>query len=204
MCVIIASPTGARLPDQAELREAWLRNPHGAGYMVARNNRVEIHKGFMVWPDFIRAIRDEHLTPDDAVVYHFRIATQGGVNPWMTHPFPLSSHLDHMQALDINANVGIAHNGIIPITSSSKVTDYSDTALFVANILSKLIRSGKDITNAYVKASIEALIGTSRLAIMERSGAITRIGKWYSSDGLWYSNPYCISGADGVQYGYGR
>ena len=199
MCVIIASPTGARLPDQAELREAWLRNPHGAGYMVARNNRVEIHKGFMAWPDFIRAIRDEHLTPDDAVVYHFRIATQGGVNPWMTHPFPLSSHLDHMQALDINANIGIAHNGIIPVTTNRDVTDYSDTALFVTNILSRLIRSSKDITNVYVKASIESLIGHSRLAIMEADGAITRIGTWYNSDGLWYSNPYCLNWANGVK-----
>lgn len=199
MCVIIASPTGARQPDAAELRTAWLRNPDGAGYMVARNRRVEIHKGFMSWPDFLRSVREECFCTDDAVVYHFRIATQGGVNPWMTHPFPLSSHLDHMQALDINANVGIAHNGIIPITSSSKVTDYSDTALFVTNILSKLIRSGKDITNVYVKASIEALIGTSRLAIMERSGAITRIGTWYNSDGLWYSNPYCLNWANGVK-----
>ena len=193
MCVIIASPTGARQPDVAELRAAWLHNPHGAGYMVARNRRVEIHKGFMSWPDFLRSVQEECFCTDDAVVYHFRIATQGGVNPWMCHPFPLSSKLEAMRELDIAAPVGIAHNGIIPVTTNSDVSDYSDTALFVTNILSRLIRSSKDITNIYVKSSIEALIGHSRLAIMEGDGAITRIGTWYNSDGLWYSNLYCIT-----------
>lgn len=49
------------------------RNPHGAGYMYARDGKVTIHKGFMNIEDFLAAVHAEQFTLQDSVVYHFRI-----------------------------------------------------------------------------------------------------------------------------------
>ena len=57
----------------------------GAGYMYARDGKVTIHKGFMNIEDFLTAVHAEQFTPQDSVVYHFRISTQTGVNAPMTH-----------------------------------------------------------------------------------------------------------------------
>ena len=85
MCIICVSRSGVRQPGEAAIRAMFLNNPHGAGYMVARGGRVEIHKGFMNLGDYLRAIRAECFTLQDSVVYHFRISTQAGVGPEMTH-----------------------------------------------------------------------------------------------------------------------
>lgn len=144
MCIICVSPKGINPPSETLIETMYSRNPHGAGYMVARNSRVEIHKGFMSLTDFKAAVRRENFTADDVIVYHFRIATQAGVNPTMTHPFPLTKTIEYMTKLDLKCPIGVAHNGIIPMTSNGDKT-YSDTALYIANYLTRLIRNTKDL-----------------------------------------------------------
>ena len=78
MCIICVSRSGVRQPGEATIRAMFLNNPHGAGYMFARDGWVTIHKGFMDLDDYLRAIREEHFTVSDNVVYHFRISTQDG------------------------------------------------------------------------------------------------------------------------------
>ena len=162
-------------------------NPHGAGYMVARNGKVEISKGYMNVDSFIAAVRSERFTAKDSVVYHFRISTQAGVNPQMTHPFPLSGQLVHMKALDVTCDCGIAHNGIIRMTSDPNNREYSDTALFITDYLSRILRRPDDLRDAHVLSLIEYLAG-SKLAIMDSSGYIATIGKFIDDRGLLYSN----------------
>lgn len=188
MCVIAVSKKGIKQPTEAELKKMWDTNSHGGGYMVSRNGKVEIHKGFMQWDDFIRSVHSEHFTDRDSVVYHFRISTQGGINSEMCHPFPLSNNLEHMKVLDVLCNVGIAHNGIIPITTTAKETEFSDTALFITQYLTLLIRSEKDIKNEYIRSMIGELIGHSKLAIMDKNGEIYTIGKFYNHNGILLSN----------------
>lgn len=189
MCVIAVSRIGQRQPTTAELREMFNHNPHGAGYMVARAGRVEIHKGFMNWPDFLLNIKREQFTEDDAVVYHFRISTQAGVNPEMTQPFPLTPKLPIMRKLDItSANVGIAHNGIIALTSDPNEKTYSDTALFIARFMTRLIHNRSDIDNPQTQTIIEKLIGWSKLAILTGDGGITTIGEFTEDNGILLSN----------------
>ena len=68
----------------------------------------------------------------------------------MTHPFPLSDRLPHMKALDVECQCGVAHNGIIRLTSDPSQREYSDTALFItryirlvaAMILQRFMRAG--------------------------------------------------------------
>ena len=101
MCIICVSKSGVRQPSDITLRAMFRRNPHGAGYMYARDGKVTIHKGFMNIEDFLAAVHAEQFTPQDSVVYHFRISTQAGVNAPMTHPFPLSNQLRMMRSLDL-------------------------------------------------------------------------------------------------------
>lgn len=187
MCIIAVSRKGVRQPSLEELRTMWSSNPHGAGYMYARYGQVTIHKGFMNLEDFIAAITQEGFTAKDPVVYHFRISTQAGVNPRMTHPFPLSSRLDHMEKLDLTCPVGVAHNGIIHMTSDPTEKRFSDTALFVTQYLTKLIRRKSDLTDPAVETMIEELTN-SKWAIMDGQGGITTVGRYLTEDGLLFSN----------------
>ena len=89
MCIICVSPARTHQPSISQIKTMFLNNPHGAGYMFAREGCVHIHKGFMDIDSFLSAVKAENFTAKDSVVYHFRISTQAGVNPEMTHPFPL-------------------------------------------------------------------------------------------------------------------
>lgn len=189
MCIIAVSKAGTPQPDEATLRRMFANNPHGAGYMVARGGAVEISKGFMTWADFIHAVRYEKFTPDDSVVYHFRISTQAGVNPQMTHPFPLSHDLADMERIDCACPIGVAHNGIIQLTTDPSQKRYSDTALFISKFLSRIVRDRLDLYDPVILSGIEKLIGWSRLAIMDASGYVATVGEFITDDnGIMYSN----------------
>ena len=188
MCVIAVSKRGARQPTEANLRAMFQRNPDGAGYMYARGGKVYIHKGFMNLGEFLSAVRNEHFTKADPVVYHCRISTQAGVNPYMTHPFPLTDRRDDCERLDYPCDVGIAHNGIIRMTSDRKETRFSDTVIFITDYMTKLIRNRADITDPAVNEMIENLTN-SKWAIMDGiTGDIVTIGRFENNDGLLFSN----------------
>lgn len=165
----------------------FLNNPHGAGYMFARDGWVTIHKGFMDLDDYLRAIREEHFTVSDNVVYHFRISTQAGVSPEMTHPFPLSNRPARLRKLDLRCRVGVAHNGVIPLTSDPSNERYSDTAIFITDYLSHIIRRRADLRDQRVLDSIFQ-IAQSRFAIMDGGGYIATVGKFIDERGLLFSN----------------
>ena len=45
MCIICISKSGVCQPGEAAIRVMFNRNPHGAGYMVARDGRRSAHRG---------------------------------------------------------------------------------------------------------------------------------------------------------------
>ena len=187
MCIICVSKSGVRQPGEATIRAMFLNNPHGAGYMVARGGRVQIHKGFMRLDEYLRAIRAECFTPQDSVVYHFRISTQAGVNPEMTHPFPLSNQPGRLRSLDQSCRIGVAHNGIIRLTSDPDNERYSDTAIFIADYLSQILRTRADLRDQRLLDEIFQ-IAQSRFAIMDGGGYIATVGKFIDERGLLFSN----------------
>lgn len=186
MCIICISKAGKRQPTKQELTTMWYRNPDGAGYMTARDGKVEIHKGFMSFKEFYRNVKAEQFTRDDVVIYHFRIATQAGITPWMTHPFPYTKSLEACTALDVDCQLGIAHNGIIKLTSDGD-KEYSDTAKFITEYLSRVIRKNSDLRDRTTLKIIE-LLAEGRWALLDKSGYVATIGKWEEEDGLMYSN----------------
>lgn len=187
MCIICISEKGIPQPTTSQIKTMYRNNPHGAGYMVARNGYVEIHKGFMDLNDFLRQLKSEQFTSEDVVVYHFRISTQAGVTPEMTHPFPLTSSIERCTKLDLLCPCGVAHNGIIRMTSG--ISDqYSDTALFITEYMHKLIRTQADLHEPAVLEMLEILIG-SKMAIMDKSGDIATVGHFIMEEnGLQFSN----------------
>ncbi len=187
MCIICVSPSGVRQPGKTIIQTMFRRNPHGAGYMYARDGKVHIHKGFMDLDEFQRAIESEHFTAQDSVVYHFRISTQAGINPEMTHPFPLSNQPAFMKELDVDCACGIAHNGIIRLTSDPTNREYSDTAVFITDYLSAILRRKNDIRCKKVHDLIYRL-AASKFAIMDASGYIATIGDFIERQGNLYSN----------------
>jgi len=187
MCIIAASFKGDPQPSLDTLRRCFTNNPHGAGYMVAREGRVEISKGYMDWASFARAIRYEAFTPDDAVVYHFRISTQAGVNPYMTHPFPLTPDIASTRLLELACPIGAAHNGIIRLTTDPTDKTYSDTAHYVSEYLAYLVRDSADLHNDAILAAIENTTN-SKWALMDGTGYIALIGGFHEDGGIWYSN----------------
>lgn len=188
MCIICVSRAGVVQPDLETLNQMFESNPHGAGYMVARNGKVEISKGFMTWHDFERAVNYEHFTAGDSVVYHFRISTQAGVKPSMCHPFPLTKNIEKTKLLDVSCPCGVAHNGIIPLTSDSRDKEYSDTAHYIAEFLYYLIRNKKDLIDPAILAAVQRTT-KSKWAIMDSSGEVSIIGDFIGeSNGLLFSN----------------
>lgn len=187
MCIICSSAAGVRQPSEAQLRRMFESNPHGAGYMVARNGRVEITKGFKSWDPFIKAVRYEKFTAEDPVVYHFRISTQAGTGPEMTHPFPLTSHIEYCKMLDVSCPVGVAHNGVIRLTSDPTDREYSDTAHYIAEFLHLLVRDPDDLKDPAVLEAIRRTTG-SKWAIMDGSGYIATVGDFIEERGLLFSN----------------
>lgn len=188
MCVIAVSKKGIRQPSVKQLETMYRNNPHGAGYMYARNGKVIIHKGFMSWEDFAGAVKREAFTKDDVVVYHFRISTQAGVNPQMTHPFPLTKNRELLEKLDIMCPIGLAHNGIIRMTSDSKETRFSDTAVFISDYMTRLIRKHEDVTDASVTTMIENLTNSKWAILDGATEEVVTVGNFINSNGLLFSN----------------
>ena len=187
MCIICVSKSGVRQPDDNTLRAMFRRNPHGAGYMFARDGKVTIHKGFMNPKEYIDAVHSERFTAEDSVVYHFRISTQAGINPEMTHPFPLSNQPARMRALDLTCRCGIAHNGIIHMTSDPTNERYSDTAIFITDYLAEIVRKSSDLRNQALLDRIYYM-ARSKFAIMDGSGYVATVGEFIDDNGLLFSN----------------
>lgn len=191
MCVICVKPAGVDLPPEFVMHNMWTNNDDGAGFMWAKDNEVYIAKGFMTYDDFTKAInqlREEEDTKALPMVLHFRIGTHGGNTPGNTHPFPIVSDFETMRRLRMTWPIAIAHNGIIPIATTS--TDVSDTMEYVASQLSPLWKGLPDFyLNKNILEMIENAIG-SKMAILSGDGVITTIGNFIMDErsGCLFSN----------------
>lgn len=195
MCIAVYKPLGVAFPSRKTLQVCFDNNPDGAGFMVADGDTVHIHKGYMSFGSFWKGLKRARgkYGDDCAYVMHFRITTQGGVRADCTHPFPLSNNLEDMRKLTVDAPVGIAHNGIITLTSTyARNVTHSDTMAFIADYASLIISGEKWYEEPDVfksKLLLERLIGASRLAILSGDGHCELLGSgWEKEAEVWYSN----------------
>lgn len=196
MCVIIYKPKNQDLPTIETLKKCIEKNGDGAGYMAPVNNQVIIHKGFNKLDDLLKDIQkllsDNNLKIKDIpLVLHFRISTQGGTKKELCHPYPLTNDYARMRELKTTADIGIAHNGIIHLTSCySQKVNYNDTMTFIKDYLSLIIGNDLYFDKRYNKMQlIKNLIGEyNKLAIMTKDGYVSLINKFYKVGGCYYSN----------------
>ena len=189
MCVIAYKPLNIAFPEEQILKNCYDNNPDGAGFMYTFNGKVYIQKGYTSYSTFKAALDTARAKTGDNVPYvmHFRIATQG-FKPEMTHPFPLSSNMEALKRTKCNCNIGVAHNGILSLTSDGS-KEYSDTMKFITDYLSLIIRSYDWHKDDRTKTLIERLIHGSRLAILDKHGHCELMGEgWVEDKGIFYSN----------------
>lgn len=190
MCIVVYKKIGQSLPSRDILKNCFINNPDGAGFMYNFKNKVIIEKGFMTWEAFDVALSNVENKIDvrkSAMVLHFRITTQGGINQECTHPFPLSSKMDDLKLLRTTSDIGVAHNGIISLTSTYSKVDYSDTMKFITDYLSLIIES-KDYYKSKNKLKLIQRLCGSKLAILDSNGHCELIGDFIENNGIYYSN----------------
>ena len=191
MCIIMVKEQNVLFPEEKILENCWDNNPDMGGFMYAWNGQVHIRKGFLTFEDFKRALNKTREKTGDKVPYvlHFRISTQG-YNRECCQPFPLSSKMHNLKKLKCASNIGVAHNGILSLTSNG-AKDYSDTMLFITDYLTNIVRGFDWYEDKRTKTLIENLISGSRFAIMDKNGHIEMCGKGWVKDttsGCHFSN----------------
>lgn len=189
MCVIAYKPLNVAFPEEATLKNCWENNPNMGGFMYAWNDHVYIHKGYEKFEDFMNALNKVRAKTGDDIpfVMHFRISTQG-YDKACCQPFPLSGNMKSLKRLKAETNIGVAHNGILSLTSDGS-NDYSDTMLFITDYLVNIIRSYDWHKDPRTKKLIENLIDGSRFAILDKKGHCELMGKgWVEDKGCYYSN----------------
>lgn len=189
MCIICIKYQGITPPTDEVLTTMFNNNPDGAGLMYWKPNDKVIHglKGFTNLADWLSAcdiIKREYMC-----VYHCRITTQGASADY-THPYPITSDKNALKWRAWKGREGVAHNGIIPLTSTYNWTSTeSDTALFIRNYWRKLFAN----ESAYTDNARLELLGectNSKWAIMTPAHIYTAGEGWIKDKktGLYFSN----------------
>ena len=188
MCIIAAKAAGVAMPDRQTIRNMWDHNPDGAGIMYVENGMVRVEKGFMKYKSFAKKLDqlekrlDMTKTP---VVMHFRMTTHGGTKPENCHPFPITDSIGALRKTQSTTDVGVAHNGIIPITPRK---DISDTMEYIASQLAPLKRA---LPRFYENKNAMLLIKNaidSKMAFLNKEGKIYTVGNFVEDEGILYSN----------------
>lgn len=189
MCIIAVKTMNNKFMSKATLEECFRNNPDGAGFMWADKGMVHIRKGFMSFSTFWKALTDVRTEYGDMIPYvmHFRISTQAGIQQSCTHPFPLSTTMKDLKMLSCKAKVGIAHNGIIQLTTDHNQKEYSDTMKFITDYVPFFIKNLNWWKNEHAKIALKELCG-SKLAILGGDNHIELIGDFVKDKGNYFSN----------------
>lgn len=188
MCIIVAKPAGVPLPSRETLAECFKSNPHGAGFMFADGEKVNIRKGYMTKKSFFDAIDALRVdTTECAMVLHFRIATHGDIKAGTCHPFPVSTNVFELRRRKTTDTLAVAHNGVIHGMRTDAAT--SDTMVYIRDVLAPLrAMCGDDMpTDGRARSIIDATVG-SKLAFLDSLGNITTFGSFIEDGGVLYSN----------------
>lgn len=193
MCIIVYKKPDIAPPSKELLARQFDNNPHGCGYMWVKDDVVRVKKGFMNFEDFYKDYQEtlKEIGNKEPMIFHFRISTQAGVCPEFTHPFPFTDRQDAMTWLNYRCPLGVVHNGVISLTSSSYAKDYTDTTKFINEYLTLILKSN-DVSKIKdrQKILIAKLINGSRMALLDRYKNVCLIGNFIEDEktGLVFSN----------------
>ena len=174
MCLLITKPRGIHIPDDY-LYSGYEINSHGAGFAIAKDNKVQIHKGFFTFESFLKAYKKMTEDQELPALIHFRLATSGYKDKDNCHPFQVGPY-------------AMGHNGIINSLSDSYIK--SDTRL-LADKLHYAIKDVPDLLDdPTFLENLEEFIGYNKIAFLRPDGDFIilheKAGSW--DGGVWYSN----------------
>lgn len=176
MCIIVYKPANKNVIRKF-LRNCFINNKEGAGFMWAHKGRLYIEKGFFAFRKFYKRFRQvEKRFKDSDFIIHFRIGTSGATGKINCHPFRVTQ------------NIGFCHNGILFDFSNHK-SNICDSLAFSHKVLAPL---GNDIFNEGVIKLLDgyAKANVSKFAFMNNKGEVVLSNKddWEYEEGIWYSN----------------
>ena len=215
MCVIAVKESGVSAFPESKMKAMFNHNSDGAGFAYVLDNKVFVEKGLMEYKDFERAYAMLEKTirqadkdiKDIPIVLHFRIGTHGPNSAGLTHPFPISHNFKHLTALDYNADIVMAHNGII--NNVRPHSGWSDTQQYIKDILLPMAKANRHFyTNPFMKEIMENTIGGSKFVFLDKDGKVSYVGDWKEQDGIKYSNlnheysSYWTGGYNPYSYGF--
>jgi len=196
MCIIIVKPKGNELKKET-LEICFTNNDDGAGFMWYDDEKHLVigDKGYMTFERLWTGLKskgfveDEAISPERGVVLHCRIATHGGIQPALTHPFPITSEEALLRSLNWEYKWGLVHNGVISGVSDWNNKQESDTFAFVKAYLAdeKVLRLINH--EPFVKILTFNLRASNKFAIFTPEGDLVLIGNFLRGlDGNIYSN----------------
>lgn len=188
MCIIAIKKAGQPIPNENILETMFKNNSDGAGFAYNLKAKVIIQKGYMTYNAFRKALKKVEDTVDihnTSMLFHFRIATHGGVKPALCHPFPLSRKIPNLKRLYTSTELAIVHNGVIPIDVKG---DISDTMKYIRTSLSD--RSNKNPEFYRSKRQRRAILAeiNSKMAFLDCNGNVYTVGEFITDNGIMYSN----------------
>jgi hypothetical protein len=172
MCVIVHSPKGTEI-DKNTMEKLWKRNNDGGGFMLSKDNRLIVKKGYFNFDAFLKDFTVYNCSDIEKAI-HFRIKTKGKVDIVNCHPFK------------IHENLAVMHNGIL---SGFGNESFSDTYCFVDEILRKMPK--KILSYDGILKLINDKCGFySKLLFMGNNGNTfkTNEKQWIEIGGIYYSN----------------
>lgn len=209
MCVILLSEKGKSAPTEEQIRQAFRRNPDGAGFAYcdkSDHNKVKWEKGFMTVDALLNRLEPLEQWTDTTLAIHFRIGTAGKNDAHTCHPFPISTVFGDLRKTSGEGAV-LFHNGVLntggfadPLSS-----DTQDFVIAMAPLFKKYNKS--TVRDKF----IEEFVAGNRVLVMYDDNRIKLYGKWEKSDEgdllvsnkLWeYGSYYSYGYSTGYGYGY--
>lgn len=185
MCIIMVKMNNITLPTES-IRQAMANNSDGAGYAILKRGRVTISKGYFDSEDLIIDLERENAR-ECCLIVHARIATSGSVNMSNCHPFPITKDVAMLTGRYLVNETAIAHNGTVRWGTKKELNAYSDTLLFIRDVLAPVWDTGDTETGHNLLSHI-ASANRCRFAVMHSKGINVFGSGWIQDDGVYYSN----------------
>ena len=196
MCILIVKRAGVKFPAIENIQNSCDNNPNGFSMAWLGDDKLQTFR-CMSKADFLQKYKELSNTlsyKKTPMIIHARIATHGTINVNNTHCWT-----------DNELGIAFAHNGVLSISNRDDMTD-SET--FFRDIFIPVYRSrGWDGATL----AINAVIGSSKFAFLDRKGTIRYAGNFVDEKGVLYSNTSYLKrsyvssgyGSSSVYSGYG-
>ena len=187
MCLLITTPAGVTIEDEW-LRDFYLRNDDGYGFMYAHENKLHVFKRLGTVEQFISDWRSFECY-DRAI--HLRMRTHGDIDLVNCHPYWVTGFNN-----DDELPLAMMHNGVLS-SGNSADTSKSDTWHYINDTLTPLLAKYPDLLQetAFQQLVEEHIGAHNRFVFLDSLGRMVTLnyGEGVTWEGMWFSNTYAWS-----------